>query len=225
MIVTIDGPAGAGKSTVARKLAERLKFQFLDTGAMYRAVALAAIDRDVALNDPDQMVAMASRLVIDVAGAEILVDGRDVSTRIRTSEVTSVIHFAADNPAIRELMVGLQRKVTAGADFVTEGRDQGTVVFPYAECKIFLTATPAERARRRLFDLQARGETADYDRVLADQNERDQRDSEREVGRLHAADDAMVVVTDGMSTDDVVDHLERLVQTTSARGTQAVQNA
>jgi len=212
MIVTIDGPAGAGKSSVARLLAQRLEFKFLDTGAMYRAVAWSAQQRNLNWDDAQAIATLSCEIHIEVDGAQTLVDGQDVSDVIRTHAVTSQTHYAANNPAVRTRLVELQRQVGAGQDIVTEGRDQGTVVFPDAGCKFFLTATPLERARRRQRDFEARGEQLSLEDVLADQTERDQRDSEREVGPLTPALDAQIVVTDGMSTDEVVDHLEGLVR-------------
>ena len=157
MIVTIDGPAGAGKSTTARELAQRLGFRFLDTGAMYRAVAHAAVVRNLGWDDPQRLVELARQIDIQFQDAKVLVDGCDVSAEIRTAEITAVTHHAANNPGVREHLVGLQRVMAADDDIVTEGRDQGTVVFPHAECKIFLTASPAERARRRAEDLRRPG--------------------------------------------------------------------
>ncbi|MBI2823357.1 MAG: (d)CMP kinase [Planctomycetia bacterium] len=218
MIITIDGPAGAGKSSAARSLAERLRFEFLDTGAMYRAVALAALRQRLDWNDAAGLAALARRLSIEVHDRKTLLDGQDVSRDIRAHAVTSVTHYAADNPAVREHLVALQRRAAAGRDIVTEGRDQGTVAFPHAECKFFLTATPSERARRRQGDLAARGEELSLLEVLADQNERDERDAVRQVGPLVAAVDAVVVVTDGMSADEVTDHLEALVRQRMAQG-------
>jgi cytidylate kinase len=212
MIVTIDGPAGAGKSTVARALAEKLGFQFLDTGAMYRCVALAAMRRDVALNQPAAMVALAESIEIDACNDQVMLDGDDVTTDIRTLEVTSNTHYAADNPGVRARLVALQQQIGRQGDFVTEGRDQGTVVFPDAQCKFFVTASPEQRARRRVADLVARGEYADFDDVLAKQNQRDQRDSTREVGPLVPAEDAQHILTDAMTADEVVSQLEKLVR-------------
>lgn len=212
MIVTIDGPAGAGKSTVARALAARLGFEFLDTGAMYRCVALAAMRRGVALDEPNAMVALAGQLRIDMRGDRVLMDGEDVSDAIRTLEVTTNTRHAADNPGVRARLVELQRQVGAKGDFVTEGRDQGTVVFPDAKCKVFLTASAEERARRRVEELVRRGVQAEFDDVLTQQNQRDERDSARDVGPLVAAEDARLVLTDGMAADDVVNHLEELVR-------------
>jgi cytidylate kinase len=212
MIVTIDGPAGAGKSTTARELARRLGFRFLDTGAMYRAVAWAAVDRGLNWEEPGRLVELARQIDIQLTEDKVLLDGRDVSGPIRTAEITAVTHYAANNPGVREHLVALQRGMAGDDDIVTEGRDQGTVVFPQAECKIFLTASPAERARRRAEDLRARGEQLPLETVLEQQNERDDRDVNRPVGPLAAAADSIEVITDGLSRSEVVDRLEELVR-------------
>ena len=212
MIVTIDGPAGAGKSTVARRLAARLGFRFLDTGAMYRAVAWAAVRDGLDLDDVAALATLARRLTIELAGKRVLVDRVDVTEAIRTSEITSVTHYAADNPQVREHLVVLQRQAAGHDDVVSEGRDQGTVVFPDAGCKIFLTASPAERARRRVADLAARGEQRELAAVLAEQSLRDERDSVRAVGPLVPAADAVHVSTDGLEADEVVERIEQLVR-------------
>ena len=170
MIVTIDGPAGAGKSTVARALARRLGYCYLDTGAMYRAVALAGLRAGVDWNRPEQLAELVATLDLRVSGERIYLQGEDVTDAVRTQAVTSVTRYAANHPQVRAHLVLLQRAVAAGQDMVTEGRDQGTVVFPRAECKIFLTASPEERARRRQRDLQQRGEPATLQQILAAQH-------------------------------------------------------
>jgi cytidylate kinase len=212
MIVTIDGPAGAGKSTVARALAARLGFRYLDTGAMYRAVALAGLRRGVAWDRPEELARLAAEVKIELAGDRVFLDGEDVTETVRTSEVTSVTRHAADNVAVRQHLVGLQRAAAAGSDLVTEGRDQGSVVFPHAECKVFLTASPQERARRRLTDLEAQGERAPLGQVLGDITRRDAEDAGRPVGALVRSADAVEVPTDGLSVDEVVDRLEAIVR-------------
>jgi cytidylate kinase len=215
MIITIDGPAGAGKSTIARHLAERLGFAFLDTGAMYRAVALAALRGGLGDSDADEIAKLAQSLSINFDGTRTVLNGEDVSAAIRTSEVSAAVYLAADNVAVRRRLVELQRQIAAGRDIVTEGRDQGTVAFPRAECKIFLTASPRERARRRYEELRSRGESVSLEEILAQQADRDQRDATRPVGALIKAEDAAEVVTDGLSTDQVVERLERIVRAKS----------
>ena len=211
MIVTIDGPAGAGKSSVARQLANVLGFQFLDTGAMYRCVVLAALDAGIDLTDQVAMADIASEMKFSTDGDQILLNGQDVTAAIRTQEVTTSIHYAADNPQIRNILVRLQQDFASDVDVVTEGRDQGTVAFPNAECKIFLTASPGERARRRQEQLRQQGEQVELEVILQSQQTRDEQDEARELGGLHAAVDAVHVVTDGMKQFEVVEHLERLV--------------
>ncbi|MBU4272487.1 MAG: (d)CMP kinase [Planctomycetes bacterium] len=207
MIITIDGPAGAGKSTVARALARRLNFRFLDTGSMYRAVALAALRRGYDWDVPEDLARLARKLEIVVDGDRITVDGEDVSEAVRSTEVTAVTRYAADNPQVRERLVELQRRLAGGDDVVVEGRDQGTAAFPEAECKIFLTAGAEERARRRLGDLQSQGEPVTFEEVLAAQECRDREDASRPVGPLRPAADAVEVRTDGMTLEEVVDRL------------------
>jgi cytidylate kinase len=212
MIVTIDGPAGAGKSSAARELARRLGFRFLDTGAMYRAVTLAAKERGLDLADAESLAQLVREIRIELVDDRVLVDGRDVTKEIRTYDITVSIQHAADNPAVRAQLVQWQREAAEGVSVVTEGRDQATVVFPNAECKIFLTADEGERAQRRYLDLKARGEEVCFDEVLAAQHARDERDCTRAVGALRKADDAIEVSTSGMSPDEVVAHLEEIVR-------------
>jgi cytidylate kinase/pantoate ligase/cytidylate kinase len=212
MIVTVDGPAGAGKSTVARALARRLGFSFVDTGAMYRAATLKALRAGGPWDDPDRLAELARQCRIELGDNSITLDGEDVSAEIRTVEVTAHIHHVADQPAVRETMVQLQRAAAEGKDTITEGRDQGTVAFPAADCKIFLTASPEERARRRMLELRQRGQDVSVDDILAQQNERDRRDSSRKVGRLAKAADAIEVITDGLTQDQVLDRLVEIVR-------------
>lgn len=221
MIVTIDGPAGAGKSSVARALANRLGFRFLDTGAMYRAVALAAWERGLDGRQTEALADLARQLTIQFQDDRVFLNGRDVSQAIRNSEVTSRIRHAADNVGVREHLVRLQRELAAGENLVTEGRDQGTLVFPDAECKIFLTASDEERARRRLEDLRRQGEEATLESVLSQQRERDRQDRSRPVGALSQAVDAIVVDTDGMTQEQVIARLEALVRQRQPHPTSA----
>lgn len=212
MVITIDGPAGAGKSTVARKLAERLGFRFLDTGAMYRAVAWAGRQRGVDWDSPHELAAVAEASQIELQDDRVLLDGEDVTSEIRTSEATSLVRFAADNRRVRDRLVELQRRHASNKNIVSEGRDQGTIVFPNASCKIFLTASPEERARRRVEEIRSRGQAASLDEVLQQQNRRDAEDEQREYGRLRAAEDAIPFATDGLQLEEVVDRLEEIVR-------------
>ncbi|MHB8969727.1 MAG: (d)CMP kinase [Pirellulaceae bacterium] len=217
MIVTIDGPAGAGKSSVARRLAQRLGFRFLDTGAMYRAVAWAAMRNKLIWEDRQAVADLAAHLPLEFQGSRVLLDGQDISDAIRTPEVTANTHFVADNPLVRAHLVELQRRLAHGNPVVTEGRDQGTVAFPQAECKFFLTASAEERARRRRQQLLAGGENVPLAEVLTQQELRDQRDTGRDVGPLVPAADAIHVLTDGMTLENVVAWLEQLVRQHAVR--------
>lgn len=212
MIVTIDGPAGAGKSSAARGLAARLGYRFIDTGAMYRAVALALLENHWEQLPAAEAARHTSQLRLDLDGADIQLDGRDVSAEIRSQRVTQATRLAADNPHIREQLVHRQRELAAAGRVVTEGRDQGTVAFPDADCKIFLTASPEERARRRQIELLGRGVELSSEEVLDQINERDQQDEQRDIGRLTQAEDAELVLTDGLSLDEVINRLEQAVR-------------
>lgn len=209
MIITIDGPAGAGKSTVARMLADRLGFEFLDTGAMYRAVAWACVDRRIDLDDTDAVSETVTEISIQFEGERIVCNGRDVTTEIRSAEASHAASIVAAVPAVRLEMVRLQRESAAGHDYVTEGRDQGSEVFPDSECKFFLTADPKERAERRLLELQSRGQSGSMEEVLAQIIDRDERDRSRDIGPLVKADDATEVDTSGKAIEQVVEYLEQ----------------
>jgi CMP/dCMP kinase len=205
MVIAIDGPAGAGKSTVARAVAERLGLTYLDSGAMYRCVALAAIERGVDLNDEVAVGELARSLAISLDGERVELDGHDVSARIRDPRVTDASSMVSVHPPVREAMVAEQRRLIAAGRYVAEGRDIGTVVSPEAPLKVFLTASPEERARRRAAQT---GE--DWAAVLAAQRERDARDETREHSALRPADDAIEIDTTGLALDEVVDQIESL---------------
>ena len=200
MIVAIDGPAGAGKSTVARALAAALGFTYLDSGAMYRSVALAVRERD---GRPAE-VARAAEIGV---GDRVVLDGRDVTEAIRAPEVSEVASRVAADPGVREALVAKQRALLRGGDYVAEGRDIGTVVAPDAEVKVFLTASPKERARRRAAELGG-----DPGTVLADQTLRDERDRTRAHSPLEAAPGAVELDTTGLDVDQVVARIVDLVE-------------
>lgn len=212
MIVTIDGPAGAGKSSVTRQLAQRLGFQFLDTGAMYRAVTWKAMNAGIDLTDTAALQQIAETIEITFDDDVVFVDGQNVSNEIRDPAVTRNVVKVADIPEVRGHLVQLQRRIAQQGNFVCEGRDQGTVAFPDAFCKIYLTASKQSRAQRRFDQLQAAGRFADYDQVVREQEVRDHQDKTRPVGRLCRAQDAVEVNTDQQSLDEVVERLEGIVR-------------
>jgi len=211
VIVTIDGPAGAGKSSIARQAADSLGFEFLDTGAMYRAIALAGIRADVDWNDKSSLLRLAKKVNIEFRDRHVWLNGNDVTALIRTPSVTDVIRHVADVVEIREILTQKQRAFVKGRDVVTEGRDQGSEVFPDAQCKIFLTASPAERARRRQQQLSEAGRYVPLEDILAQQNRRDQEDGSRPIGRLRPAEDAIILHSDSLSLDEVLLEVLRIV--------------
>ena len=202
MLIAIDGPAGAGKSTVARALAARLGFTYLDSGAMYRCVALAAIRSGADVDDPGALAALARGLEIAVDADRVLLDGDDVTRAIREPAVTAAASRVSVHQGVRDAMVERQRALLASGDHVAEGRDIGTVVSPGAPLKVFLTASAAERARRR-----AAESDQPLERVQAAQASRDARDRQRQHGALRRAEDATEIDTTGLDVDQVVDRI------------------
>lgn len=218
MIVTIDGPAGSGKSTAARGLARRLQFDFLDTGAMYRAVAWQCLQRSIDLRDEPAVAACVHAMRLRLEPQHVFVDDRDVTTEIRLPEVSHGSSIVASNPAVRRELAARQRDFANGRNIVTEGRDQGTAVFPHAECKFYVTANAEERAARRHRELLERHEQAEpFDDILRQIRERDERDKTRVVDPLRAAADAIRVDTSGLTPEAVLDRLESLVRERMAR--------
>ncbi len=207
MVIAIDGPAGAGKSTVARALATELGFIYLDSGAMYRCVALAALRRGADPDDAGAMTELAGSIVISLEDERVELDGGDVSAAIREPAVTEASSRVSVHPGVREAMVARQRELIAAGRYVAEGRDIGTVVSPDSPLKVFLTASAEERARRRAAQLGEDPET-----VLAAQRERDRRDETREHSALRAAEDAVEIDTTGFSRDEVVGRIASLAR-------------
>lgn len=219
MIVAIDGPAGSGKSTIAKLVAGRLGFHYLDTGAMYRAVAFRALQTGAPLDDEARVAAIARSERIDfehetgeALPTRVLIGGEDVTPAIRTPEVDSAVSAVASMPSVREAMVEQQRALGSARNIVVEGRDIGTVVFPDAEVKVFLTASPAERARRRTEQQAAEGHDVEAEVVHRAMERRDMLDSTREVAPLARAEDAESIDSTGLSIDEVVDRVVSLVQ-------------
>jgi cytidylate kinase len=210
MVITIDGPAGTGKSTVALAVAERLGFDFLDTGAMYRAIGLAAVRRQTNLGDARELAYVAKFTKItfnwSLRPPQVLLNEEPVGHLLRSGECTRAASYVAIVPAIREMLVQQQRRIgLERGNIVTEGRDQGTIVFPDAKLKIYLDAAPQERARRRVAQLRSRGEIVDYNQILSEIVSRDSRDANRAMGPLSVPPGAQVIDTTSLSEPQVVD--------------------
>jgi CMP/dCMP kinase len=211
LIVAIDGPSGAGKSTVAKRLAKELGYTYMDTGAMYRAFALKARQGGIDLKDEKQLREALGRTNIELSEQEgnlrVALDGRDVTAEIRTPELSQWASKISALGPVRERMVDLQRAMGARGGVVAEGRDIGTVVFPQAEVKVFLTAGPEERAQRRFTELQGQGKQVSLDETLGEMVERDRRDQERALAPLRRAEDAMAIDSTGKTVDQVMEQI------------------
>jgi cytidylate kinase len=212
MIITIDGPAGSGKSSSAKELARRLGFEFLDTGAMYRAVTLAALRAGIDLSDQPAMQRLMDDLRLEMPPGQVLLNGEDVSREIRAGTITAASGAVADSPIVRRRLVELQRQIIVGRNMVCEGRDQGTIVFPDAACKFFLIANPQERARRRQREMANRGENVPWDQVLEAQEVRDARDRQRDIAPMVPAPDAVILDTTQLALEQVVERMEQHVR-------------
>lgn len=204
-LIAIDGPSGVGKSTTARRAAARLDWQYLDTGAMYRAATLALQRAGLSLEDRPALERLLAGLDLAQEGTRIFLAGEDVSEAIRGQDVTRGVTPVSADARVREVLVEQQRRIGASGRWVVDGRDIGTVVFPGACCKIFLTASPEARARRRFLELEAKGQAPVFDDVLADQRRRDEADTTRAVAPLRKAADAVELDSSAMTLDQVVD--------------------
>ena len=216
-VIAIDGPAGAGKTSTARGVAARLGFRYLDTGALYRALALAVIRAGAGAAPPEEMTAIARRARVrpewkDDGEMGVILDGEDVTRAIRDSEVTRLVSPLSAIPEIRETLIGLQREAAAGGGLVVEGRDIGTVVFPEAPLKIFLVADARERARRRRLELEEAGVRRPEEEILREIEERDRRDSGRATAPLRRALDAVEVDTTGLTLEGQIDRIVRIAR-------------
>jgi cytidylate kinase len=219
-VIAIDGPAAAGKSTVGRAVAQRLGYRYLDTGAMYRAVTWAALERGIPVDDEAAVTRLAESIEIDITppmeedGRQytVYVDGQDVTWALRRPEVDAAVSKVAAYPGVRHALVAQQRRLADRGGVVMVGRDIGTVVLPQADLKIYLDASAEERARRRYQERRARGEPADYEEILRDMRRRDEMDSSREMAPLRPAEDAVIVNTDGLSVEQVIERVMQLVE-------------
>ncbi len=204
LIITIDGPAGTGKSTAARELASRLGLPFLDTGAMYRAVAWRCLKNGISFDDESQIVKQARQIRFEFSKNRLLIDGNDPGDELRSDEISRAASVVATFPAVREVLVEQQRKLAGEYSLVSEGRDQGTVVFPQANCKFFLTASPDVRAERRWNDLRAGNPAISKEMILREIEQRDERDRNRKAAPLKPAEDAIIIDNSNKTREEVV---------------------
>ncbi len=218
--VAIDGPAGSGKSTVARLLAERLGFLYIDTGALYRAATFGCIERGVDLSDAAALASAVAAMSVELRAGEPYLDGRSVATEIRRPELTQQVRRLASNPAVRRQVTEAARQAARGHSIVAEGRDAGTVIFPQARVKVYLDADPQERVRRRHRELREKGDSVSFEEVLDAIRRREASDMGRADDPLRVAEDAQVIDTTGLTIEQVVDSLEKLVKRKIGEGKQ-----
>lgn len=214
--VALDGPGGAGKSTVAKRIAAKMGYVYVDTGALYRTVGLYAAENGAAKEDERGIIALLDtidvRLTYENGEQHVLLNGTDVGSRIRTPEISMYASAVSKIPEVRAYLLDLQKKIAAEGGVIMDGRDIGTVIMPEAEVKVFLTATPEERARRRLKELLEKGENVTFEEVLADMQLRDKNDSERETAPLKPAEDAVIFVNDGYDAEGSADYIIELIR-------------
>lgn len=210
-IVTVDGPAGSGKSTIAKIIAKKYGFTYLDTGAMYRMIALYALENSIDLQDSKAIETMLKNTKLDIVGNQFFLNGKDVSDEIRTPRVSAIVSPVSAIKEVRVKLVDLQREISKGKSVILDGRDIGTVVFPSGDVKIYLVASPEERAKRRLKEYEEKGVKADYESVLASIKERDFIDSTRKESPLKKAEDAHEIDSSTMSIDEVVEVISKYI--------------
>jgi len=216
LIIAIDGPAGSGKSTIARMLAKRLGFKYLDTGAMYRALTWKALQHGIDLKDANALCHLMDQTAIELRsendGLQIFTDGVNVTEKIRLPAVTNNVHYVSNTPGVRQHMVKLQRTLASEGNVIAEGRDMGTVVFPHAEKKFFMDAEIEERARRRHGEINRQNSEVSYVRVIKDIETRDKYDTTRDNSPLRRSDDAIYLNTTKMSIEEVLNHIIKEVE-------------
>lgn len=212
LVVAIDGPAGSGKGTVTKIIANKKNLQYIDTGAMYRCIALKMLEENVGLEDTEKIKNILNDIEIDLEGSNVFLNNRDVTKQIRTVEVSNFTSPVSAIGFVREKMVELQRALAKGKDVIMEGRDIGTIVFPNADVKIYLDAKPEERARRRVEQNEKNGISSNYEQILKDIIERDTRDMTRENSPLKKADDAIFVDTTSLTIDEVIDRIINIIE-------------
>jgi len=210
--VAVDGPAGSGKSTIAKILGEKFGLTYLDTGAMYRMIAYKSIKEGINLDEVEKVIELLEKVTIDMKDNKFFVDGVDVSSEIRTPEVTSIVSKVAAIKEVREKLVDLQRSISKGKDVILDGRDIGTVVFVNADLKIFLVASPEERAKRRVLDFKSKGIEEKFEDVLSEIIKRDNFDSNRKESPLKKAEDAVEIDTSYMNINEVVEAISKLIK-------------
>lgn len=223
--IAIDGPAGSGKSTIGKLLAEDLDYLYFDTGVMYRAVTLAALQQSIEIGNDEQISQLAEKIVIDVRPptiqdgrhCDVLIDGKDVTWDIHSPEIDAQVSIVSAYKGVRQALSRQQRRIGLGGKVVMVGRDIGTVILPEADLKIYLDASKEERATRRYNERLQRGEEADYEMILSKIRERDQIDSSREIAPLKPADNAVIINTDGLSIQDVLNELKHLIENSDAK--------
>ncbi len=211
-VVAIDGPAGSGKGTVAKILAKNCNLVYIDTGAMYRAIAYATLNNNIALDEKDKIVELAKKSKIDFIDGKTYLNGIDVSTEIRTMEVTKIVSQISSIVKLREILVGLQQKMAESHDVIMEGRDITTVVLPNANFKFYLDATEEERAKRRFKENQEKGIESTYEEVLENIQKRDYNDMHKEVGSLTRCEDAIYIDSTNLTIDEVVKKIQKIIE-------------
>ncbi|CAK7005059.1 MAG: Cytidylate kinase [Peptostreptococcus russellii] len=217
LIIAIDGPAGAGKSTISKLVSKRLDINYLDTGAMYRAITYKCIEEGININNEEEVIKICESSDVDFRNNQIYLDGKNIDIEIRRQEVSSNVSNVAKIKKVRELLVARQREIASESDAILDGRDVGTCIFPDARYKFFLSASAQERGRRRYEELKSKGEDVDLDNIIEDIKKRDKIDSTREVSPLIKAEDAIEIDSTSMSINEVVDYIIDAVESDKIR--------